>query len=74
MASNPIKDGKFNIIWLILTILIALARIEDETEGQDDGSVEELALDSIQFQKFTPELTSKIGNYCFYILENLLFL
>jgi len=49
MASNPIKE--------------ALTRIEEETQGQEISSVEELALDSIHFQKFAPELTSEIEKY-----------
>jgi len=47
MATNPIKE--------------ALARIEDETSGQEQ--VEELALDSIHFQKFAPELTTAIEKF-----------
>jgi hypothetical protein len=47
MATNPIKE--------------ALQRVEDETQGQEQ--VEELALDSIHFQKFTPELTAAIEKF-----------
>jgi len=47
MATNPIKE--------------ALARIEEETQDQDQ--VEELVLDSIHFQKFTPELIAALEKY-----------
>jgi len=36
---------------------------EEATRQEEDGAVEDICIDSINFEKFTPEISKALGNF-----------